>query len=92
MKFTVLILSFLSLLASLPIPLLPPGTNPPSPQLNTAPAAADTVTILTWQERLGNPFRFDSRQAIWHTDFGSYHTDAQEGCRNPGVPAVYEVC
>ena len=62
------------------------------PQLNTTPAAADGLTILTWQERQGNPFKFDSSQALWHTDHGSHHTDANEGCRNPNVPGIYEAC
>lgn len=88
MKLNVLVLSSLGVLVSLPATPIALGTslntNTLKPQLNTAPATADTLTILTWL--------YDSSQAIWHTSFGNYETNAQDGCRNPGVPGIYEVC
>lgn len=34
----------------------------------------------------------DKRPGAWFTDTDSYPVDGNEGCRNPGVPGIRNVC
>ncbi|KAM7209868.1 hypothetical protein V8F06_014750 [Rhypophila decipiens] len=33
-----------------------------------------------------------SNLAVWYTDFGAYGVNANEGCRNPYIPGIYNFC
>ncbi len=55
-----------------------------------ASGAADDVTILTY---CGGAVFCDSANSMWHTSFGQFPIDANEGCRDPPwVPYLNSIC
>ncbi|KAM7209867.1 hypothetical protein V8F06_014749 [Rhypophila decipiens] len=57
--------------------------------LQVAQVSADVLTILT---RKGVTGSSDSSNAMWETISNVYSFNANEGCRNPGVPNINRVC
>lgn len=55
-----------------------------------ATAAADSMTVHTVCPIIGN---CDSRIGTWHSAFGNYLINADEGCRDPpDVPGMNRIC